>query len=266
MKNSCPDRYSGAATVLFFLGAVFYCRFGIGCGLCGAIINFNLVALPMSEMVGGSSYIGGFKTSDVAGMFIVCLEIVVGVFLMDALRITRLFSVIGSLEDNKRKLIFWILLGMLTTLALVESSLAYMRDQIAGDIEALRQSLAGVEVSAVAKSNIPTYGQMIMGFILPFILTFVAIPFESFVSSSRTVLGVLASWGLRVLAFVMRLLGSLGFYLVRLIANLYDLVISPALWVESVIFRLLTKSSARNLADQPSVTDEDNAQPVHVEA
>ena len=32
----------------------------------GAIINFNLIALPMSEMVGGGSYIGGFKTANVA--------------------------------------------------------------------------------------------------------------------------------------------------------------------------------------------------------
>ena len=37
----------------------------------GAIINFNLIALPMSEMVGGASYIGPYKTSDVAGLVII---------------------------------------------------------------------------------------------------------------------------------------------------------------------------------------------------
>jgi hypothetical protein len=77
--------------------------------------------------------------------FIVCLEIVVGIFLMDALRFTRLFSVIGCLDDKKRTWFFWILLVMLTILAGVESSLAFMRDRIAADMEALRQSLAGVE-------------------------------------------------------------------------------------------------------------------------
>ena len=29
----------------------------------GAVINFNLIALPMSEMVGGGSYIGGWKST-----------------------------------------------------------------------------------------------------------------------------------------------------------------------------------------------------------
>jgi len=234
---------SSSLTQFFISGLV------LAVAAVGAIINFNLVALPMSEMVGGASYIGAFKTSDVAGMFIVCLEIVVGVFLMDALRVTRLFSIIGSMEDRKRKMIFWVLLGMLTILATVESSLAFMRDQIAADMEALRQSLAGVEGGALSASNIPTIGQMIMGFILPFILTFVAIPFESFVSSSRTVLGLLAAWGLRILAFLLRLLGNLGFYCGRMVVNVYDLIIFPALWLEGVVVRALSKKDAEPKTD-----------------
>lgn len=238
---------SSSLTQFFISGLV------LAVAAVGAIINFNLVALPMSEMVGGSSFIGSFRTSDVAGMFIVCLEIVVGFFLMDSLRITRLFSIIGSMEDNKRRVIFWILLAMLTVLALVESSLAFMRDQIAADMEALRQSLAGVETSAVASSNIPTIGQMIMGFILPFILTFVAIPFESFVSSSRTVLGLVVSWAMRALAFLLRLLGNLGFYVGRLVVNIYDLIIFPALWLESLIGR-------KKVAKSPEPVEEVNLQ------
>jgi hypothetical protein len=152
--NIAERQLSSSSLTQFFISGLV-----LGVAVIGAIINFNLVALPMSEMVGGASYIGIFKTSDVAGMFIVCLEIVVGVFLMDALRITRLFSIIGSMEDRKRKIIFWVLLGMLTTLAAVESSLAFMRDRIAADMELLRQSLAGIEPSAVATSNIIRIGR-----------------------------------------------------------------------------------------------------------
>jgi hypothetical protein len=244
-KSDMAERQlsSSSLTQFFISGLV------LAVAVVGAIINFNLVALPMSEMVGGASYIGAFKTSDVAGMFIVCLEIVVGVFLMDALRVTRLFSIIGSMEDRKRKMIFWVLFGMLTILATVESSLAFMRDQIAADMEALRQSLAGIEGGALSASNIPTIGQMIMGFILPFILTFVAIPFESFVSSSRTVLGLLAAWGLRILAFLLRLLGNLGFYCGRMVVNVYDLIIFPALWLEGVVVRMLSKKDAEPKTD-----------------
>ena len=57
----------------------------------GAVINFNLIALPMSEMVGGGSYIGPYKTSNVAALVIILVELSMGLFLMESLRITRLF-------------------------------------------------------------------------------------------------------------------------------------------------------------------------------
>ena len=60
----------------------------------GAVINFNLIALPMSEMVGGGSYIGDWKTSDVAALVIILVEVAMGLYLMESLRITRLFPVI----------------------------------------------------------------------------------------------------------------------------------------------------------------------------
>lgn len=228
---------SSSLTQFFISGLV------LSIAVLGAVINFNLVALPMSDMVGGNNYLWIFKVSDAAGMFIVCLEILLGFFLMDALRITRLFSIIGSMEDRKRKTIFWVVLVFLTIVAGFESSLAFLRDRIMADMEALRQSLKGVEMSAAAGSSIPLIGQMIMGFILPFILTFVAIPFESFVSSSRTVLGLVAAWLLRVLAFILRLLGSLGYYCSRIVVNAYDLIIFPALWLEGIIIRGINRYS-----------------------
>jgi hypothetical protein len=108
-------------------------------------------------------------------------------------------------------------------------------------MEALRQTLAGVEASDFSNSKIPMIGQMVMGFILPFALAFVAIPFESFISSFRTVIGVVASWGLRALTFFLRLTGNLGFYLSRMVLNIYDLIIFPALWLEEMIFKAIFK-------------------------
>jgi hypothetical protein len=240
---------SSSLTQFFISGAVLLIALG------GAIINFNLIALPMSEMVGGGSYIGPYKTSDIAGLVIICLEICTGIFLMESLRITRLFPIIGSMDDRMRMMLFWIAFSLLAILAGVESSLAFMRDRIAGDMEALRQSLAGVSPSSVAGSVIPTVGQMVMGFILPFILTFVAIPLESFVASSRTILGLIAAWMLRSLAFVLRLIGLLGYYTGRLTINLYDLVIFPALWLEGVVAQSLFRTQTKdNTADKEKTT------------
>ncbi len=201
----------------------------------GAIINFNLIALPMSEMVGGASYIGPFKTSDVAGLVIILVELTMGLFLMESLRITRLFPIIGAMDDKMRHRMIIITFTLLAILAGVESALAFMRDRIAHDMEALRQTLSGAEQAGLTTSIIPTVGQMVMGFILPFALAFVAIPLEMFVSSSRTVLGGLMAWLLRMFAFLLRLLGHMGFYAGRIIVNVYDLAIFPTIWLEGII-------------------------------
>jgi hypothetical protein len=220
---------SSSLTQFFISGLVLLIAFG------GAIINFNLIALPMSEMVGGASYIGPYKTSDVAGLVIILIELTMGLFLMESLRITRLFPIIGSMDDKMRHRMIWITFVLLAVLAGVESALAFMRDRIAHDMEALRQTLAGVEQNTIVTSMIPTVGQMIMGFILPFALAFVAIPLESFISSSRTVLGIIAAGCLRLFAFTLRLIGNIGFYSGRFVVNLYDLIIFPTIWLEGVL-------------------------------
>jgi hypothetical protein len=220
---------SSSMTQFFISGLVLLIAIG------GAIINFNLIALPMSEMVGGGSFIGPYKTSDVAGLVIILIELSMGLFLLESLRITRMFPVIGAMDDKMRMRMIWITLTLLTVLAGVESALAFMRDRIAADMEALRQTLAGVEQTFNATSKIPTIGQMIMGFILPFALAFVAIPLESFISSARTVLGVLASGTLNALAFLLRLAGNIIVYAGKFITSVYDLVIFPPLWLEGLI-------------------------------
>jgi hypothetical protein len=98
---------SSSLTQFFISGFVLVIAFG------GALINFNLIALPMSEMVGGASYIGPFKTSDVAGLVIILVELTMGLFLMESLRITRLFPVIGSMDDKMRRRMIWVTFAML---------------------------------------------------------------------------------------------------------------------------------------------------------
>ncbi len=233
---------SSSMTRFFISGIVLLIAFG------GAIINFNLIALPMSEMVGGGSYIGPYKTSDVAGLVIIMVELSIGLFLMESLRITRLFPIIGSMDDKMRMRMFYITLTLLTALAGVESSLAFMRDRIAADLEALRQTLAGVDEMAGAVSNIPTIGQMIMGFVFPFALAFVAIPLESFISSSRMVIGIVTAGILRAIAFTLRLIGNTGLYLGKFIISIYDLAIFPTLWLEGVFAS--KQSSVKKIAKE----------------
>ena len=201
-----------------------------------ALINFNLIAMPMSSIFGIASHIGPYKTSDIAALFIILIQLTIGLFLMESLRITRLFPGIGSMDDKMRHMMGWITFALLAILAGVESALAFAGDQIAQNIEAMRLALApGLDQNAMITSLIPTVGQMIIGFILPFALAFVAIPMEAFISACRTVLGILAAGALRFLAFTFRLIGNTGYYIGRLVVNLYDLIIFPSIWLEGVI-------------------------------
>lgn len=193
----------------------------------GGFINFQLIALPMSEMVGAGNYIGNsnWQVSDVGALIIICIEITMGLFLMEAIGITKLFPVISHMDDRLRRRIAWTLFSFLLIFASIEAALAYMRDLMAADKEALTQSLAGIQVVASEFRWIPSVGQMAMGFILPFALTFVAIPLESFIHASRTVLGIVAVGLMRFLSTVCRILGTVFLSTGRFVTNLYDVII-----------------------------------------
>ena len=215
----------------------FVAGFVLAIAIGGAMINFNLIARPMQEMVGGSSVMMGYKTANIAALVIILVEVAMGLFLMESLRITRLFPVIASMKDDMRVRMAWITFTILLSLASVEAGLAYMREVLAQDDAALRASLLSGTIAAMGVSDrwITTAAQMGMGFILPFALVFVAIPLESFIHSSRTVLGILAAGTLRALAFAFAVLANTSHYIGRMLTSIYDLLIFIPLWIETQV-------------------------------
>ena len=141
--------------------------------LGGAFVNFKLIALPMSEMVGAGDYLtASLRTSEVAALVIIFVEATMGLFLMETLRITHLFPRIHNLGEAMRRRMVWIAFVLLLALAGIEAALALMRDVLLADKQALLQSLAATQAVAAEGwlSGIPTAGQMLLGFILPFAL------------------------------------------------------------------------------------------------
>ena len=221
---------SSASTQFFVAGMVMLIAFG------GAYVNFKLIALPMSAMVGGGDYITDtLQASEVAALVIILFETLMGLFLMETLRFTSLFP-FGSITEKMRRRLMWASLVILLVLAGVEVALAVMRDAIISADVALKQQLGSVAGAAHADAGwvtrIPTFGQMILGFTLPFALAFVAIPLESFINSARTVLGAGLELALQGLAFVLRFTSNLAREIGRLVIMLYDVLIFAPLAIE----------------------------------
>jgi hypothetical protein len=205
----------------------------------GALINYKLIALPMSEMVGAGDYLtASLRTSDVAALVIIFVEATMGLFLMETLRITHLFPRIHNLSDSMRHRMMWVAFTLLVILAGIEAALALMRDMLIADKAALLQSLATAPQHLPADSllgRIPTAGQMLLGFILPFALAFVAVPLESFIASARSVGGAALVMLARATAFALRLAGNLVRNLARVLITAYDIVIVLPLIIERMV-------------------------------
>lgn len=224
---------SSSSLTQFFIAA-----FVLAIAIGGALINFNLIARPLAEMVGGTSHIMGFAINNIAAMVIILVELAMGLFLMETLRITRLFPVIGALNDKIRIRLVWTFFSILLFLACVEAGLAFMRELLMQDAAATRAILRGESGAEVVTNShlwITTAAQMGMGFVLPFALMFVAIPLETFVHSLRTVLGIMGVGLLRVCAWLLRLVGNLVRFLSNAVIQVYDLIIFAPLWVERMI-------------------------------
>ena len=233
--NAKTDKAQHALTVSAFTQfAIALLVMAVAAG--GAFINYKLIALPMSEMVGAGDYLtASLRTSEVAALVIIFVEASMGLFLMEALRITHLFPRIATLSDHMRRRMMWIALVLLVTLAGVEAALALMRDMLIADKQALIQSLATVQQAAPADGwvgKIPTAGQMLLGFILPFALAFIAIPVESLIHSSRTVGGVLLAALVSALALTLRVLANVARRMSKVLITVYDVVIVLPLMAE----------------------------------
>ena len=97
-------------------------------------------------------------------------------------------------------------------------------------------------------------GQMVMGFVLPFALVFVAIPLESFIQSSRTVLGVATAIAMRLVAAGFGLLATAFEFAGKLLVDIYDIVIFAPLWIETQ-FRSVRAGARKGPGDRPAVNE-----------
>ena len=216
------DMLSSKVTKLFIISLIV-----IFVGIVGAFINFNLIALPMSELVPAGVRVAGMAVSDVSALVIVALELVLGIFLFEAMGVTHTFPQVAAMTRGKRNIILYGALFGLLFLSSVEASLAILREHLAQAKTALDHSLAGDSGTTpeVAFSNITVIGQATLGFVLPWILAVVAIPLEMFIEASQHVFAKIYTLIISLLCHLANVIAYLleGFF--NILVHVFDIYI-----------------------------------------
>lgn len=186
-----------------------------------AVLNVHLLSTPLEAILVAES--SGFPMAVSAATVLVALQLALGVFILDTLRITRLFPAIGSLADGVRARLFWLLLGLLGALGMVGAALASSGGLSPAATEVEAVTMTGWAAAAIRAG---------LALVLPLALAFSAVPLESFVNSLRTVIGLCSVLLLRVISVALRVLGALVLRGGAILVRIYDIVIFLPLWLE----------------------------------
>jgi len=211
----------------------------------GAYLYYQLILLPLTPVFGGMEPTVPVR---LAALIMVLIALAMGLFLMESMGITRLFPAICGLDNRMRPKLMWIFLAMLTLLAAIAAVLAWLP---------VSAGIASTSNGADPIGRyVPAIGRMVIGFTLPFVLAFFAIPLEAFMSPFRVLIGWMTAALMCGTGLSLRLIGRLGMSIGRLLISIYDLAIFPALWLENLFIGL--KTGADHLKDtkpgNPSVS------------
>lgn len=208
----------------------------------GAALNFRLIARPLSEIVGEGFQVFGYPLADVLALGIILVEAVAGALFMDFLGVTRLFPVADRLEDRQRRILAVAIGGVLLTFALIEASLALVRQdivQLERQLGTATGSGGGTPPNApqAALHWLPQVVQATLGFVMPWVLALVAIPLEQLLKYGRVLVQAAGAMCFGGVAALIRTVAGVMDGLRRVMLSLYDLVVFLPLFVEHHIRR-----------------------------
>lgn len=254
--------------------------------LAGVFLNFFLIERPMSEIVGEGARIAGVGLPAVAAIIVIFLEFVTGVVLMDAAGFTKLIPAFHSMSQSARTIMFWVAFCFLGAFSVMEATLAIVREQII-EQQQETESLANralfaplpsatdtapapqaADPAAPSQDTQPQQGmqlavvaQMILAVLIPWLLAAAALPLESIVRNTVFILSIATSYGMLLLAFVLKTLGVAFKNVGLFVLSVYDLIIFAPLWIERRIKgSVRSRGSGGSDDGEPLVLEKKSAQ------
>ncbi|MFO7189048.1 MAG: hypothetical protein DIU74_005100 [Pseudomonadota bacterium] len=196
-------------------------------GAGAAYFHYELLMLPLAGTA-------ALAFPQAAAWTIVALELCMGLFVLESLRITRLFPDVTRLDTAMRRRLLLLSSTALVILAAVSVALVWMRIDMLGNAPA-----AGLDAMPLV--------QFLLAGLLPFAMALLALALEPFVRCGRTVGGVVVLAALRTAAFLLRVIAQFAQHLSEVLIRFYDVLIVLPLTVE----RLSRRTGARESKARP---------------
>ncbi|MEM9738738.1 MAG: hypothetical protein AAF829_02635 [Pseudomonadota bacterium] len=208
--------------------------------LGGVFLNFFLIERPMAEIVGNDLQIAGLPLPRVAAFVVILLEAVAGIFFVEAAGLTSL-GWLDRVGTRGKRIMMAVAGAFLLAFSLFEAFLALQRESLIA-LDQMTQALASgeevIEEEGEGGVNLTMISQMMLGFMIPWLLAVAAIPLEIFVRNLVFLLRLMVHQILMMASYFLRALSTAlktaGLFLLRL----YDLIIFLPLAIENMVMSL----------------------------
>jgi hypothetical protein len=178
-------------------------------GVAAGWINWQLLHQPLTELL-PSRALGDMSLAGVVAGLHIGITVIAATLITESLRITHLFPLVTAMTSRGRQ-------SMMFIGALLLSALTFM--------EALALWGAPLTVASLVTVDISQALLVLLGVVMPLMLSLIMVPTEYMLHTVRPVLGSLVQQLLHVMALLFRLLASLSLHMGKLLTNVYDLVI-----------------------------------------
>ncbi|MEE4213125.1 MAG: hypothetical protein V2I43_28090, partial [Parvularcula sp.] len=254
-RQVAPGTASDPALRPSELVAFVVAAFLIGGGILTAIVQFELLAQPLRDVVGTGTLIAGAPTADLTAAMMIAAQIVLAVVLLDAAGVTRLLPGFGHLSHRVRVVLTTGTgLGLLL-LAAAGAALAYARELVVAESLIATSALLGTAPAAFDVMRPTVLAHLGLGFVLPFVFALMMVAVESCLTGVRVVIGGALVACLATLGFLCRVMGALCEEAINIMRNVYDVVIFAPLWAEKRLSSSLARAlMSRTGAAKPDVT------------
>ena len=206
-------------------------------GLGAAWINMQLLQEPLTEIM-SQRQVGGFMLAELVALLHIAITLVAATMISESLRITHFFPLIGAMTKHGRLTLIWVGSSLLLLLA---------------TIEVLALIGTSVATTATQLSGVSQWVLVVLGIVMPVMLSLIVIPLEYLLHTVRPVVGSAIQVSLHMSALLLRLTASLALNLGKFTVHCYDLAIFLPL-------RLEDYWRARQQGKQDSVTVEQPAE------